>query len=59
MIKYFFKKIFQIHSPSKEHHETDTECDLVEITHSEDTRRHFIREIYTLLYENKKYIRRI
>ena len=61
MIKYFFKKIFQIHSPSKEwtnipreYHETDTECDLcdrknqcelLEITHSEDTRRHFIRGI--------------
>ena len=56
MIKDFLKKIslkiFRIHSPSKEwmnvpleYHETDTECELLEITHSEDTRRHFIRGI--------------
>ena len=56
MIKEFFKKIFKIHSPSKEwmnipYEEKDTkcdlcdrksECDLLECTHSLDTRRHFI-----------------
>ena len=52
MIKDFLKKIFRMHSPSKEwtnipreYRETDTECELLEITHSEDTRRHFIRGI--------------
>ena len=61
MIKDFLKKIFRIHRSNKEwtnipreYHETDTECDLcerknqcelLEITTIEDTRRHFVRGI--------------
>ena len=59
MIKEFLKKIFKIHSPSKEwmnvpseYNEKDTECDLcphkdecdlIETTRLDDTRRHFVR----------------
>ena len=56
MIKKFLKKIFKIHSPSKEwtrihYEEKDTkcdlcihkdQCDLLEYTSIADTRRHFI-----------------
>lgn len=56
MIKKFLKKIFKIHSPSKEwtripYEEKDTkcdlcdhkdQCDLLERTSPADTRRHFI-----------------
>lgn len=70
MIKEFLKKIFRIYSPSKEwtnvpheYHEADTECDLcehksqcelLEITHIEDTRRHFVRGVgYTCPLESR------
>ena len=58
MIKHFLRKSFKIHSPSKElvgfydeYHERDTrcdlcdrksECELMDITHSKDTRTHVL-----------------
>ena len=71
MIKEFLKKILRIHGPSKdwiyvtrEYHETDTKCDLcehknqcelLEITCSVDTRRHFVRGIgYTCPLETEE-----
>ena len=58
MIKQFLRKLFKIHSPSKElvgfydeYHERDTrcdlcdrksECELMDVTHSKDTRTHVL-----------------
>ena len=72
MIRKFLKKIFDIHSPSKElvcmpYAEKDTKCDLcdnrsecenylIDRTHSEDTRRHVINGIGYICPKDIKHI---
>lgn len=66
----FLKRIFGIHSPSKEwmnipyeYHEEDTkcdlcprknECDLIEITIVQDTRKHYINNLWYACPLNKE-----